>query len=288
MLMAADAVLAVVTALVVYQVRWLLFPGSPDPQAFSPAWASLALYAGIWVLILYLEGQYRLRAQWTVRSEVVGVVRSVALLALVSVVLLFVLNLSTGSRLFLLLLFPVQTAVTIATRIALRGTFQVLRSRGTNMRNVLIVGTGEQAIAYANLISGHAYLGLRVSGFIGTERPMGETTWPYLGGFETLGTALHEGVVDEVAICLPASQLGDSHTISRICQEEGKIVRIPLDIPHLGHGRTRLEDLDGTAILSITTGPDQLAGLAIKRLLDITGAGVSLIVLSQLLLMVDL
>ena len=66
------------------------------------------------------------------------------------------------------------------------------------------------------------------------------------------------------------------------------MVRIPLAVPQLGRGRPLIEELDGVAILSLSNGPDQLASLALKRLIDIVGAVLGLIVLSPVLLVVAL
>ncbi len=169
--MSVDAALAVLTAMAVYQVRFRLFPGEPDPAAFQPAWAALTVYAGLWVTILYFRGEYRMRAHWTVRGEVSGIIRAIAWLAAVTIVVLFFIDLSTASRLFLLLLFPIQAAVTISTRIALRTGFGILRRNGRNVRYVVIVGTDTEATAFARLIAGNPYLGLRVVGFVGPQRP---------------------------------------------------------------------------------------------------------------------
>ncbi len=284
LLMTADAVLAALTAVAVYQMRFLVFPGDSDPTVFNPPAAALAVYAGLWVLILYLRGQYRLRAHWTVRSEVVGVLQAVLWLAAACFVVLVFLKLDTASRLFLLLLFPVQAAVTIITRILIRVMFTELRRRGRNGRNVLIVGTGKPAVDFARLITGRGYLGLQVAGFVGVKPPTRPADWPYLGDVDALEAILQDHVIDEVAICLPSSQLADAAGIVRMAQDQGKIVRIPLDIPLVGHGHSQFEDLDGTAVLSLTSGPEQLAALAVKRLIDIVGALLGLLILGPVIL----
>jgi len=288
LLMTADAVLAALTAWVVYKLRFQLFPGEPDPTVFQPPVAALVLYAAAWVAILYFRGEYRLRAHWTVRSEISGVLHAIAWLAVLTVGVLFFLDLSTASRLFLFLLFPIQGAVTIATRLLLRLMFVVVRSRGYNSRTVLIVGTGREAIDFARLIDTNPNLGLRVIGFIGPPLAAGSAAMPNLGDIADFESTLLDRVVDEVAICLPASQRDSADAISWMSQESGKMVRIPLAVPQLGRGRPLIEELDGTAILSLSSGPDQLASLALKRLIDIVGAVLGLIVLSPVLLVVAL
>jgi exopolysaccharide biosynthesis polyprenyl glycosylphosphotransferase len=286
MLMIADATLAVITAVLVYEARFTLFGGSETPL-FDSAWEPLAIYAATWVGLLYLNGQYRLRAHWTVRGEAVGIARTAVWFAAIVAAMLLAGRLVDASRLYLLLLFPIQAIVTIATRVGLRALFMVLRARGYNSRNLLIIGTGKDALEFARTVSGHGYLGLRIIGFVG-PRPSSKARWPYLGDLSSFEEVLRSQVVDEVAICLPPARLEEAETISMHCQQEGKVVRIPLAVPHHAMARRHLEDFDGLAVLSLTNGPDQLASLAAKRVMDIVGSALALVILSPLLLIVAL
>ena len=72
--------------------------------------------------------------------------------------------------------------------------------------------------------------------------------------------------------------------ISRLAADQGKTVRIPLEIPAVALASGHVEDLDGTPVLSIVSGPDRELALATKRLIDIFGAAIGLILLSPILL----
>jgi exopolysaccharide biosynthesis polyprenyl glycosylphosphotransferase len=50
----------------------------------------------------------------------------------------------------------------------------------------------------------------------------------------------------------------------------------------------RVEDLDGTPVYSLVSGPDRVAALVVKRVVDVAFAGVGLVVLSPLLIGVAL
>jgi exopolysaccharide biosynthesis polyprenyl glycosylphosphotransferase len=163
-----------------------------------------------------------------------------------------------------------------------------LRRSGRNQRYILVVGTSELARDFARRLEDHSVLGLVVIGMIGDKPKKGSLRWPYMGSMEAFATILRTSVVDEVAICLPASQTPMVEAIARISQEEGKLVRIPLDVPKVEAGRRFVEDLEGTAVLSIVRGPDQLLSLGIKRLLDITVAGLGLVILSPVILAIAL
>ena len=284
-LMFIDAVVAVIVAVTTFELRFRLFPGEPAP-AFDPAWPALVIYAGAWVTLLYVSGQYRLRAHWSIRSQMAGIARATVWLALMMLAALYVTRLSDVSRAVILILFPLQWAATVATRYVIQEAFRVVRSHGRNRRFILVVGTTEQAIAFAHVVEAQAALGLEVVGLLGDEPPRSGARWPYLGPISGFSQVLRERIVDEVAICLPASMTAQIEAVSQISQGEGKIVRIPLDIPQIGQGRSFIEDLDGTAVLTLLRLPEQAVGLFAKRIMDIVGSVVGLIIVSPLLLTV--
>src|SRR5262245_34819605 len=138
--MLADASLAVVLLGVMSYARF----GNDWLNIWQPVLAAPGLFAGAyaagWVVVLGMHGLYRPRARWSVRSEGVAIGRSVIVMALVTLSLLFLFKLPDVSRSFLLLFFPAQWLTTVASRLVLRWGFEKLRSRGYNQRFVLIVG----------------------------------------------------------------------------------------------------------------------------------------------------
>ena len=283
LLMAADAALAIVVLVAVYQLHYGDTTPPNNEGSLETAWAPLLLYAVTWVLLLYLVGEYRLRARWTLRSEAAGIAKATAWLAVLSFSALFLLDLKEISRLFLVLLFPIQGSVTIGTRGLMRWTFRRLRLRGKNNRFVLIIGTTDRAYAFARQIEDEPSFGLRVVGFVGGRPRAPDPRWPYLGPISKTARILHEAVVDEVAICLPRIAWRTVEDIVQLCQDEGKIVRIPLDAPKLESGLRIVEDLNGTAVLSILQGPDRVLSMALKRVIDIVGSGIALVLLSPVI-----
>jgi exopolysaccharide biosynthesis polyprenyl glycosylphosphotransferase len=245
-----------------------------------------ALFAALWVTTLWLANLYRLRARWSIRSELVDIVRSAVVLAVLVFCLLYAFKLPTVSRLFIVQLFVTEIVVTLTIRTVLRLGFRLLRRRGGSARFLLIVGDGPSARDFADRIRRHRELGLRIDGFIGTTMEPGlpvESFGIRLGRVDDIGDILHARVIDEVAICLEPDQAALVEPIARLCEDEGRIVRIPLDgaAPTLTGGR--VEDFDGIVVLSLVRGPDHAAALLLKRLIDVVGAVVGLIVLSPVL-----
>jgi len=289
LLMGADALLAVV--LLVGLSLW----------RFGPDWAVwwrqivpipeglLVIYAGGWVVALAMNGLYRPRARWSIRRETVDVLRSTAAMALVTLSVLFIFRMPDVSRAFLLILFPTQAAATVAGRVVLRLVMERRRRQGKNQRYVLVLGAGPRAQAFAAKLEEHRELGLRVQGFLDDstefELPGG---WRHLGALDQLESILHSQVVDEVAICLPFSQWTLIDAITQLCEEEGKIVRIPMDVLDRAVTAGRMEDLDGTPVFSLVSGPDRTLALATKRTVDLVASLVGVLALSPVLLAIAL
>jgi exopolysaccharide biosynthesis polyprenyl glycosylphosphotransferase len=249
-----------------------------EPAAFAAA------YAAGWVVVLWLHGLYRPRARWTIRSEGLAIARSVVVMAMVTLSLLFVFRLPDVSRSFLVLFFPAQWLLTIASRLLMRWTFERLRARGYNLRFVLIVGTGARAQAFAAQLEDHRELGLKIRGFVDDDPRDLPRGWKYLGPLENIETYLYDDVIDEVAICLPFTEMERINAIAHLCEEVGKIVRLPVDMLDRAFAAGRIEDLDGTPVYSLVSGPDRIAAFVVKRLIDVVVSATATVVLLPILL----
>jgi exopolysaccharide biosynthesis polyprenyl glycosylphosphotransferase len=244
---------------------------------------AIGTFAVLWPSVLWLSGLYRLRARWTVRTELVDLVRAGLFAAAIAFAVLFLAKLPDVSRLFLLTLFPSQVALTLGTRLALRMAFAFLRARGHNTRYMLIVGAGPAAQRFADRVERHAELGLLVVGHLQAAGETPQVTRAIHGTIEDIERILHERVIDEVAICLPRDAFDLAEPITRLCEEEGRIVRLPLDDVGLPLAGASIEELDGLPVMSFVHGPDRTLALVGKRLLDFVLAGLALLVLSPLL-----
>jgi exopolysaccharide biosynthesis polyprenyl glycosylphosphotransferase len=284
LLMLADGVVAAgllgILSIARFGDEWLTHwqPVLAEPAGFA------ASYAVVWVAVLWLHGLYRPRSRWTLQSEGLAIGRATIVMALITLSLLFALRLPDVSRTYLLALFPAQWAITLASRVLMRIVFERMRARGYNLRYVLVVGAGPRAQAFAAQLEDHRELGLRIRGFVDDDRFDLPRGWQHLGRFDALQTLLHDGVIDEVAICLPFSLWERVNAIAHICEEEGKIVRVPVDVLDHAFAAGRIEDLDGTPVYSLISGPDRVAALVVKRAIDVAVSAAAMVMLSPLLL----
>jgi exopolysaccharide biosynthesis polyprenyl glycosylphosphotransferase len=286
-LMLGDALVAMFVLAVVSAVRASDGSGWPGIWQVVPTPGLLiTLYSLLWVALLGLQGVYQSRSHWTLRGEVIGVLRAAVMFGLIVFAALFLLDADAVSRAVVVIVLPVQAAVTIGVRSIIRSFLHALRRRGRNLRQVLVVGTGPTALAFASRIESHWELGFVVVGFVGDEPVPDGTPWPVHGPIADLPAVLHRIVIDEVAICLPAEERQRVEAIAGLCFDQGKTIRLPLEIPAVALSNGRVEDLEGTPVVSIISGPDRELALAAKRLVDLGGAIVGLLLLTPLFLVV--
>ena len=280
-LLAADAAAAFILFAVVSLTRF----GS----GWSLVWLNIGahwwVFAGgfalTWVGAEWLFELDKPRTRWGIRAATADIARAVTFLAAVVFSVLYVFNLDDVSRQFLLMLLVAQAAVAVVGRGILWRLFIVLRARGVGTSHVLAVGAGAIAQIYADRFERRPELGFRVIGHIG---PPGLVTRPVLGPLEALEEVIHSRVVDEVLVCLDPEDSRLLGPVLSLCQEEGKLVRLPVDSTTAHITRGRVESLDGQLVLTITNSPDRVLGLLAKRLLDVAMSAVVLVLLSPLVL----
>jgi exopolysaccharide biosynthesis polyprenyl glycosylphosphotransferase len=285
--MAADFLVAAVLFVLVsvarygaeWQERWHFLGVNP--------WLAAIAFGSGWTLLVSLQGLYRVRARYALRSEAVALAKAGLVLGIGVVILLFVQHVSNASRLLIAALIVSTVVLTIVERAVLRSALAWLRGRGHFSRFVLIAGSGPTAVDFAGRLVSNTDLGLTVIGYLHSPSDShfdGDTlAKPILGNIDQVEQVLHDHVVDEVAICLPVADWNFVEPITQLCANEGKIVRIPdTGGPAVSGGYA--EDFDGLTVVSLVYGPDRALGLLIKRLIDVSLASIGLVLTSPLLL----
>jgi exopolysaccharide biosynthesis polyprenyl glycosylphosphotransferase len=283
----ADAAVALLTVVALSLLRFgedwesLWASRLPDPLLFGLG------YALLWSTMLWLSGHYRIRNRRTFLEDAAIIAKSTAGTALVVLAMLYLLRMPDVSRLFMLLLFPAQFTAALILRAPIRLALLGVWRRGLDPLQILVVGTSTRALRFAGQLRSHRELGLHIVGFLsdGSEDGAGVRV---LGRVEDLPDVLHKYVVDEIAVCLPFREWDKIEVLIGICQDEGKSVRIPIELPERALSRGHVEEIDGVPLYSLVSGPDRMFALGAKRILDIGVAMFGIVSLSPLMLLVGM
>jgi exopolysaccharide biosynthesis polyprenyl glycosylphosphotransferase len=175
---------------------------------------------------------------------------------------------------FLVVFWAVSSAICVSSRVVLRQLLKLLRLRGRNLRFMLIVGTNERAVRFADKIEARPGLGYSLLGFV-------ENHWRGNTGFENsshrivtdfegFASYVRENVVDEVVVCLPVRSLYNQIlTISRICEEQGIIFRHFSDLYDSKRAYSRTDQFEGESLVTLYTGSMVGWQILMKRIVDI-------------------
>jgi exopolysaccharide biosynthesis polyprenyl glycosylphosphotransferase len=177
---------------------------------------------------------------------------------------------------FMLTFGATVTATMLLSRLVMRLTLRVARTRGRNLRFALIVGMGPRGREIAATLEAHPDIGYRVVGFVDDGEVLGAQpgTKP-LGSCDDIARLLSKTVIDEVFIALPIRS--GYERIQRVvnqCEEQGVPATLMTDFFAVRLAQTRFGRLGAIPSMRLYAGPDLRPSFILKRFLDLAGAGV--------------
>lgn len=246
-----------------------------------------------WHMIFSLCGLYESRRLSARPEEIVQIVKAttVAALSLGLIGVLFPITMVTHG--LLILFWGISSALMVACRTVLRVLLGSVRRHGHNLRYMLLVGTNQRAIEFAQKIVTKPELGYRLLGFVDDEwqglDEFRQTGFPLVCSYAGILDFLRHNVVDELAMYLPLrSSYQRSFEVAALCEQHGITMRFDGDIFGLKTARSSPEEFEGDHHISAHTGAGDWHSLMIKRLLDIVLSLVLLVLLAPLLVVVAL
>jgi len=228
----------------------------------------------------------------TLKSQAIEIAKAMAVTSLLLLLVgaMFYIKMVTPSMVSLFLL--VATALLIGSRVVLRSLLGTLRRSGCNARHLVIIGETNKSFDLADRIETRLELGYEIAGFLFGEGTCGghlseiEARWKVLGPVGNLRHLLENGVIDEVMFCLP---LRDNFPLAcdvvGLCNDLGVVVRV---VPDVGNAwvlsRSQVEDFEGEQVVTLFR-ERMLCQLFVKRVTDLFGSALLLILLSPLLIL---
>ncbi|MBS3784526.1 MAG: undecaprenyl-phosphate glucose phosphotransferase [Anaerolineae bacterium] len=163
-----------------------------------------------------------------------------------------------------------------------------LRQRGWGCDRVLIVGTGEVGRMVHQKIQSNPGIGYEVAGFVTVDgsdeqAPLGAEI---LGGAGQLAPLIEQHDVDEVIIALPEATHQDILMLLSECERGQVTVKVFPDVFQIMAGPVGIGDLGGLPLVTVRDIALRGWRRVAKRMMDVVGAGIGLVVLSPVMLVV--
>jgi len=250
-------------------------------------------FAVLWHMILRARGLYELRRVGLRVSEWWAVTKGVALGTLILAGLGFVAHLEAVDRRFLAVFFGASLVGTILARVVVGLVMGERRRSGRALRNLVIVGCGPRGAQLGAEIWSRPDFGYLLLGYIddipAPPNPLHGQPEKLLGGLADAKRLLRELEVDEVMICLPMrSQYETIAGIVGGAGELGLTVRMPLNLFDSRPSDPRIDYLDQTPVVTLTQSVPVPSGLLVKRVVDVLGSAVALVLLAPVFILIAL
>ena len=188
---------------------------------------------------------------------------------------LYVFRLEDFSRGVLGIYFLCSSTVLLAKRAAVRSLLRYARSRGYNLKHMLVIGGGTLAQRYIQSVEKRPWLGIHVDGCIRPENGM----------LTQLEKRIHGAGIDEVILALEPDELDVTRDVIRICEKCGTKVSVIPFYNDVIPTRPTIDTVGKLKLIQLRTTPldDPLNAFA-KRAFDASVSFLLLVLLSPLLL----
>jgi Undecaprenyl-phosphate glucose phosphotransferase len=215
-------------------------------------------------------------------KECAQIIKSNTILTAILLSLLFTLKIVHISRWVIVIFYVVNIILIVIKRLILRKVLLKIRSNGLNLKHVIIVGAGDIATKYLEVINNNKSFGYNYSGYIANTSNF---TGKKLGDYSSLYEVLNKYKPDEV-IC--ALDIYDAIYLERIvsdCEKSGtKISIIPFCYKYMP-SQPYIDQIGDMPIINIRRIPlDNLGNAFMKRGFDILGSLILIILTSPIMI----
>lgn len=218
--------------------------------------------------------------------EVFNIIKANTVGLLAVMVVLFAINIPDFSRGMVGIFYGFNIIAESFMRKGVRNVLRYVRRKGHNLKHMLLVGYSRAAEEYISKVVANPEWGYEVYGILDDRVPV-EAVYKgvkVIGGIEMLSRMLSEQTFDEIGITLSLSDYDLLEPIVNICEKSGVHTKFIPDYNSVIPSRPYLEDMDGLAVINIRRVPlTNLVNRALKRMMDIFGACIAIILFSPVM-----
>ncbi len=243
----------------------------------------------IYMLLYYFNDVYSPKRTVRRRFEILGILKAntIGIVALI-IILYMVIREINFSRSVMGFFYIFNVFFTSCFRLALRKGLRTIRSKGYNLKHILLVGYSRAAEEYIDRLTDNPQWGYVACGILDNHIPSG-TLYKgvkVLGSLGNLEFILPENKLDEIAITLSLKDYHFLESIVSTCEKSGVHTKFIPDYNSLIPTRPYTEDLMGLPVVNIRYVPLTNTGnIFIKRMADIIGSLAGIVITAPIMLL---
>lgn len=283
-----DAMITAISYIAAWYIRIILF-AEPGKGVLPMETYFTALYFIVpgYLLLYWMMNLYRSKRFSSPWKEAVDVVRANILGLVLFFVALYIVNEPNFSRSMIFVFFGINIFMMLIVRKILRVALRAIRKRGYNIKHILLVGYSRATEGYIDRLLANPEWGYMVYGILDDKIPAGTLYRgiKVLGGIGNLQYILPENRMDEIGITLSLSDYDKLEGIVNLCEKFGVHTKFIPDYNSVIPSNPYTEDLQGLPVINIRRVPlTNTFNLVIKRIVDIIGSLVAIVIFSPVML----
>lgn len=179
----------------------------------------------IWFISSKSTGLYHEFRSRNFSFEVISLIKNMIIIFVSTIIILFLLKEENLSRYFVVV-FSIGSLVLLGIeKFLFREILNLLRKKGRNLRNLLIIGAGEVGKNFYELTLKNPHFGYTVTGFLDDDRKA-FLNGQYLGKISELNRVLEQKNIDDVIIALPNYATDKVEEVIKTCEKHTTRIRI--------------------------------------------------------------
>ena len=267
--------------------RWLFGSEDHDLAALLAYGYLGVLFCFTQVIVFIATDLYHPRRGQSHFREWVAIGRGVVLNLVIVVALLFFYRGASYSRMLILYTAGLSMLYFMGGHYVFRRFMENLRERGFNTRDVLVLGTGHNALRLVDVLSRHAIFGYRVIGLVGPKSQAHPAIEKMILGTFREFRALARKLEPQIIIYAMPMDTKKLEAVVNFCDTEGIDCRIVPELVRLITQNARVTELEGLPVLTLRDVPLKNGyNRTVKRMFDLAVACGTLRVAGPLLLLI--
>jgi len=241
-----------------------------------------------YLMLYYLFQLYTPKRVRGRRLEAWNILQANTIGLMVFTFVLYIIEQANFSRKMIAIFFCVNIVTEIFMRNLVRHFLRDMRKRGYNQKHMILIGYSRAAEQYIDRIKANPEWGYTIRGILDDNQPRGMEYKgvKVIGTIENLKIILPQNRLDEIAITLGINEYSKLESIVAMCEKSGVHTKFIPDYNHIIPTKPYTEDLLGLPVINIRHVPlSNTLNRWMKRLMDIFGAIVAIILFSPVMLL---
>ena len=283
-----DALVIVFSYVIAWAIQFhLIIRGTRGMLSVRVYMSALIFIVPLFLLLYYAFNLYTPKRVQGRRLEASNVFLANVLGLLIIMFTLFMIKEQDFSRQMLFMFIGINMVLCVIERNVIRLVLMDIRSRGMNLKHIILVGYSEAAKAFIDRVVENPQWGYQINGILDDNAQPGTVyrSVEVIGTVDQLTSILEKNLQDEIAITLALSEYYKLRGVVAACEKSGVHTKFIPDYETIIPTRPYTEDLLGLPVVNIRNVPlTNTFNRLLKRSMDIAGALVCIVLFSPVML----